>query len=142
VQYGSVSQRDPFSTPSTSVTLTQPLLRGFGRGVNLRYLHIARTNQKISRLLFEQQVLETIYGTSRLYFDLVSLGENVLVKQESLRAATKLREDDEQQETLGTLAPIELTRAHALESRDWRDVRTWRRRSYRLPPAKSAPTPA
>jgi outer membrane protein len=116
VQYGSVSQRDPFSTPSTSVTLTQPLLRGFGRGVNLRYLHIARTNQKISRLLFEQQVLETIYGTSRLYFDLVSLGENVLVKQESLRAATKLREDDEQQETLGTLAPIELTRAHALES--------------------------
>ncbi len=116
VEYGSNRQLDPFSTPSTSVTLTQPLLRGFGRAVNLRYLRIARTDQKISRLLFEQQVLETIYGTSRLYFDLVSLGENVLVKQESLRAATKLREDDEQQETLGTLAPIELTRARALES--------------------------
>jgi outer membrane protein len=116
VQYGSNGQLDPFSTPSTSVTLTQPLLRGFGREVNLRYLHIARSDQKISRLLFEQQVLETIYGTSRLYFDLVSLGENVLVMQESLRAATKLREDDEQQETLGTLAPIELTRAKALES--------------------------
>jgi outer membrane protein TolC len=116
VEYGSNSQRDPFSTPSTSVTLTQPLLRGFGRGVNLRYLKIARTDQKISRLLFEQQALETIYGTSRLYFDLVSLGENVLVKQESLRAATKLRQDDEDQENLGTLAPIELTRAKALES--------------------------
>ncbi len=116
VQYGSNRQLDPFATPSTSVTLTQPLLRGFGRSVNLRYLHIARTNQKISRLLFEQQVLETIYGTSRLYFDLVSLGENVLVKQESLRAATKLRADDELQEQLGTLAPIELTRARALES--------------------------
>jgi outer membrane protein TolC len=116
VQYGSNRQLDPFATPSTSVTLTQPLLRGFGRGVNLRYLRIARTDQKISRLLFEQQVMETIYGTSRLYFDLVSLGENVLVKQESLRAATKLREDDEQQEQLGTLAPIELTRAKALES--------------------------
>jgi outer membrane protein TolC len=116
VQYGSNRQLDPFATPSTSVTLTQPLLRGFGRGVNLRYLRIARTDQKISRLLFEQQVMETIYGTSRLYFDLVSLGENVLVKQESLRAATKLREDDEQQESLGTLAPIELTRARALES--------------------------
>jgi outer membrane protein TolC len=116
VEYGSNSQRDPFSTPSTSVTLTQPLLRGFGRGVNLRYLRIAKADQKISRLLFEQQVLETIYGTSRLYFDLVSLGENVLVKQESLRAATKLRQDDEDQENLGTLAPIELTRAKALES--------------------------
>jgi outer membrane protein len=115
-EYGSRSQLDPFSTPSTSVTLTQPLLRGFGREVNLRYLRIARADQKISRLLFEEQVMETIYGTSRLYFDLVSLGENVLVKQESLRAATKLREDDEQQENLGTLAPIELTRAKALES--------------------------
>jgi len=115
-EYGSNSQRDPFSTPSTSVTLTQPLLRGFGRDVNLRYLRIAKTDQKISRLLFEQQALETVYGTSRLYFDLVSLGENVLVKQESLRAATKLRQDDEDQENLGTLAPIELTRAKALES--------------------------
>jgi len=116
VDYGSTRQLDPFSTPSTSVTLTQPLLRGFGREVNLRYLRIGRTDQKISRLLFEEQVMQTIYGTSRLYFDLVSLGENVLVKAEALRAATKMREDDEQQETLGTLAPIELTRAKALES--------------------------
>ena len=115
-EYGSTRQLDPFSTPSTSVTLTQPLLRGFGRDVNLRYLRIGRTDQKISRLLFEEQVMQTIYGTSRLYFDLVSLGEDVLVKTESLRAATKLREDDEQQETLGTLAPIELTRAKALET--------------------------
>ena len=116
VEYGSTGQLDPFSSPSTSVTLTQPLLRGFGRGVNLRYLRIARTDQKISRLLFEQQVIETIYGTSRLYFDLASLGENVLVQEESLRAATKMREDDENQEDLGTLAPIQLTQAKALES--------------------------
>lgn len=116
VLYGSTSKYDPFYAPATSVTLIQPLLRGRGRDVNLRYLRIARTNHKISRLLFEQQVLDTIYGVSRLYFDLVSLGENVLVQQESLRAATKLREDDENQVQLGTLAPVELTRAQALES--------------------------
>ena len=116
VEYGSASQLNPFSTPSTSVTLTQPLLRGFGRGVNLRYLRIARVDQKISRLLFEEQVLQTIYGTSRLYFDLVSLGEDVSVKAESLRAATKQREDYENQEQMGTLAPIQLTQAKALES--------------------------
>lgn len=116
VLYGSTSKYDPFYAPSTSVTLIQPLLRGRGRDVNLRYLRIARTDQKISRLLFEQQVLDTIYGVSRLYFDLVSLGENVLVQQENLRAATKLREDDQNQVQLGTLAPIELTRAQALES--------------------------
>ena len=68
------------------------------------------------RLQHIQQVLETIYGTSRLYYDLVWLGENVLVKQESLRAATKLREDDQDQLNIGTLAPIDLTQAKALES--------------------------
>jgi outer membrane protein len=116
VIYGSQSRLDPFYAPSTSVTLTQPLLRGFGRKVNLRFVRIAQADQKVSRLLFEQQVMDTIYGVSRLYFDLVSLGENVLVKQEALRAATKLREDDEEQEKLGTVAPITLTQAMALES--------------------------
>jgi outer membrane protein TolC len=113
---GDTSGYDPFHSPSTSLTLTQPLLRGRGRDVNLRFLRIARTDRKISRLLFEQQVLDTIYGVSRLYFDLVSLGEDVLVQQESLRAASKLRQDDESQVQQGTLAPIELTRAQALES--------------------------
>jgi outer membrane protein len=116
VIFGSQSMADPFSTPSTSVTFTQPLLRGFGPAVSLRFVHIANENRKISRLLFEQQVLETIYGTSRIYFDLVSLGENVAVKQDSLRAAEKLEQDNADQVELGTLAPIELTRAHALVS--------------------------
>ena len=116
VIYGTAGQVNPLSTPSSFVTFTQPLLRGRGSDVNLRFLRIARTDQKISRLLFEQQALETVYGISRLYFDLVSLGENVLVQQESLRAASKQRQDDQDQVAQGTLAPIELTRAQALES--------------------------
>ncbi len=116
VIYGAQGKLDPFSRPSTSVTFTQPLLRGRGREVNLRFVRVARTNARVSRLLFEQQVLETVYGLSRIYYDLVSLGENVLVKEESLRAATKQRQDDQDQVTVGTLAPIELTRAQALES--------------------------
>jgi outer membrane protein len=114
VIFSSQSQINPFSTPSTSVTVTQPLLRGFGRGVNLRYLRIANLNRKISHLLFQQQLIATIYGTSRLYYDLVSLGENISVKQEALRAAHKLYQDDKDQVDQGTLAPIELTRAQAL----------------------------
>jgi len=70
----------------------------------------------MSRLLFEQQLLETIYGVSRLYFDLVSLGENIGVKEESLAAAQRLYDDDKSQVDEGTLAPVELTRAQALLS--------------------------
>ena len=115
VIFGSASSLDPFSRPSTSLTFTQPLLRGRG-AVNVRYIRIANENRKISRLLFEQQVLEIIYGASRIYFDLVSLGENIQVKEEALKAARQLEDDDASQVELGTLAPIELTRAHALVS--------------------------
>ena len=82
----------------------------------MRFIRIARLDQKISRLLFEQQLLETVYGVSRLYYDLVSLGENIGVKQESLAAAQKLFDDDKSQVDQGTLAPVELTRAQALVS--------------------------
>ena len=116
VIYSTQSENNPFYSPSTSVTLTQPLLRGRGRAVNLRYVRVANLDRRVSRLLFDQQVQQTVYGISRLYFDLVSLGENVAVKQEALRAAEKLRKDDADQVIEGTLAPIELTRAAALVS--------------------------
>jgi outer membrane protein len=114
--YASNSQYNPFHAPSTSVTVTQPLLRGRGRGINLRFIRIAQIDQRVSRLLFEQQVLETVYGVSRLYYDLVSLGENIGVKQEALAAAQKLYDDDRNQESQGTLAPVEVMRAQALLS--------------------------
>ncbi len=116
VLYASNTQLNPFHAPSTSFTLTQPLLRSRGRAVNLRFLRIAQTDRKVSRLLFTQQLLETVYGVSRLYFDLVSLGENIAVKQAALAASQKLYDDDRDQVEQGTLATIELTRAQALLS--------------------------
>ncbi|MGI4758611.1 MAG: TolC family protein, partial [Janthinobacterium lividum] len=116
VLYGPRSQYNPFSTPSSSLTVSQPLLRGRGRAVNLRFVRIAQLDQRVSRLVFEQQLLETIYGVSRLYFDLVSLGENIAVKEQSLAAAQRLLEDDRNQVAEGTLAQVELTRAQALVS--------------------------
>jgi outer membrane protein len=112
--YGNQGQLDPFATPNTSLTVSQPLLRGRGRDVNLRYLRIAAINQKISRLLFYQQLISTVYGVARLYYDLVSLNESVRVKRETLAAARKLYEDDKAQEEQGTLAPIGLTQAQSL----------------------------
>jgi outer membrane protein TolC len=112
--YGSQSQLNPFSQPNTSITFTQPLLRGRGREVNLRYVRVAAINRKISRLLFYQQLIATVYGVSRLYYDLVSLNENAAVQRQSLAAAQKLLDDDKNQVEQGTLAPIGLTQAQSL----------------------------
>ncbi len=116
VLYGPDSQYNPFKSPSTSFTVSQPLLRGRGRAVNLRFVRIAQIGRRASRLVFEQQLLETVYGVSRLYYDLVSLGENIAVKEQSLAVAQRLLQDDRNQVAEGTLAQVELTRAQALVS--------------------------
>jgi len=112
--YGNVGNLDPFSQPNFSLTLSQPLLRGSSKDVNLRYMRIGAINQRISRLVFYQQLISTVYGVARLYWDLVSLRENATVKQQSLDAARKLYDDDKAQVEQGTLAPLELTRAQTL----------------------------
>jgi outer membrane protein TolC len=116
VLYGSQSVYDPFTQPNASVTVTQPLLRGRGRDINLRYMRIGKIDEKISRLLFYQQLISTVYGIARLYYDFVSLNENVQVQRETLAAAQKLYSDDKAQVEQGTLAPIGLTQAQSLVS--------------------------
>jgi outer membrane protein len=111
-----LSQSNPFSTPNVQVAITQPLLRGFGVNVNRREIRVAQNDRKISRLLFRQQLIELVYGVTRLYYDLVSLNEDVIVKQDALAAARKLYDDDNIQVQVGTLAPIELMRVKALVS--------------------------
>lgn len=114
--YGSQNEYNPFTQPNTSVTVTQPLLRGRGKDINLRYMRIGKIDEKISRLLFYQQLISTVYGIARLYYDFVSLNENVQVQRETLAAAQKLLSDDKAQVEQGTLAPIGLTQAQSLVS--------------------------
>jgi len=104
---------NPFTASSLGLTVTQPLLRNFGLSLNRRFIRIAGNEQKISSLLFTQQLIATVYGVIRLYTDFVALFEDVKVKQESVRSAEKLLEDVKAQVEEGTLAPVEATRANA-----------------------------
>ncbi|MEO7142902.1 MAG: TolC family protein, partial [Bryobacteraceae bacterium] len=62
----------PYTQSNLGLTITQPLLRGFGRSVNRRFIRIAQIEEKITNLLFRQQLIETVYGVVRLYTDLVA----------------------------------------------------------------------
>lgn len=104
---------DPFNTATLGLTVTQPLLRGFGAAMNRRFIRIASNNRQISELLFRQQVISTVSGAIRLYNDYVSLTEDVRVKQQGLSLAERLLADNRAKVDEGTLAPIELVRAEA-----------------------------
>ena len=92
--------------------MTQPLLRGFG-SVNRRFIRIAENENKIADLLFQQQLISTVYGVTRLYSDFLSLYEDARVKEATLAFAQKLFEDTRSQVEEGTAAKVELTRANA-----------------------------
>lgn len=114
--YANRSSANPFSSPNVALTFTQPLVRGFGRDVNLRYLRIARLNEKVSTLNLTEQVTSTVYGVARLYYDLVSLTDDLRVKQQILEATRDLYSAEVSQVRQGTMPEIEQTRMEALLS--------------------------
>src|SRR5262249_38420253 len=67
----------PYINSDLSLTVTQPLLRGFGRSLNQRFIRIGAAEEQITSLLFRQQLIEVVYGVVRLYTDLVALSEDV-----------------------------------------------------------------
>jgi len=104
---------NPYTGSTFGFTATQPLLRGFGASLNRRFIRIAGNEQRITSLLFQQQLILTVYGVIRLYTDLVALVEDEKVKQETVTLAEKLLSDVRAQVEEGTLAQVEMTRAHA-----------------------------
>jgi len=104
---------NPYTASSLGLTLTQPLLQGFGLGLNRRFIRIAKNNERISDLVFRQQLISTVSNIIRLYWDLVSLNQDVQVKRDSLTLAEKLLADNKVHVEVGTLAPLEVLRAEA-----------------------------
>ncbi|HXB69226.1 MAG TPA: TolC family protein [Candidatus Acidoferrales bacterium] len=104
---------NPYTGSSLGLTVTQPLMRGYGMGLNRRFIQIAGNEQKITSLLFQQQLIMTVYGVIRLYTDFVALYADEKVKQETVTLAEKLLADTKAQVEEGTLAPVEMTRASA-----------------------------
>jgi len=104
---------NPYTGSSLGLTFTQPLMRGFGAGLNRRFIRIAANERRIASMLFQQQLIITTYGVIRLYTDFVALYEDEKVKEESVRLANQLLSDTQAQVDEGTLAVVELTRAKA-----------------------------
>jgi outer membrane protein len=112
--YSGRSSAAPFTHPNAYGLVAQPLLRGAGRANNMRYIAIAKTNQKISAAVLEQQMISTIAGVTNLYIDLVSLQDSVKVQEQAVAAAELLLHNDEEQLKVGRMPPIEVARAQAL----------------------------
>jgi outer membrane protein len=103
--------------PSVQTTgqllFSQPLLNGFGRTINERYIRVARINKNASDEAFMQSIITDITAVEDDYWELVFARGNVSVQQQAVDLAQRLYDDNKRQVEVGTLAPIEIVRAQA-----------------------------
>ncbi len=104
---------NPSVQSSLGVFFNQQLLNGWGLLVNTRFIRIAKINKKIADLAFTQQAINTTNQVANAYWELVFARENVKVQQEAVAVAEKLYSDNKRQVEIGTMAPIDVTRAES-----------------------------
>src|SRR6266849_4290180 len=104
---------NPSVTSTIFAGFQQQLLNGFGRSVNTRNIRIAKNNRKIADWAFTQQAITTVTNTINAYWELVFARENVKVQQQAVTVAEKLYNDNKKQLEIGTMAPLDVTRAES-----------------------------
>src|SRR6266850_2115631 len=104
---------NPSVQSSIFVGFQQQLLNGFGRSVNTRNIRIANNNRTIADWAFAQQAITTVTNAITAYWELVFSRENVKVQQQAVTVANKLYNDNKKQLEIGTMAPLDVTRAES-----------------------------
>ena len=91
----------------------QQLLAGFGRDTNLRYLRIAKTNQKVSDIAFRAQLISTVTQICDLYWDLVNAYDNEQVGERSVAFATTTLDTSRKQLALQAIPEMDVLKAES-----------------------------
>jgi outer membrane protein TolC len=104
------------------ISFQQELLAGFGFGPNLRYLHIANNNRKISDIAFKDQVITTVTQIANIYWDLVSAYQQAQVSEQSLAFAQQSFDTAKKQLQLESIPEMDVMRAEAEASKRDQDV--------------------
>lgn len=95
------------------ITLTQPLLRGFGFGANLYNVRIAKADRAISDWAFRQSVISTVTQVVIAYSDLIFARENRLISQRARDLVESLVESNERRFRAGTMSESDVLQARA-----------------------------
>ncbi|HET6407827.1 MAG TPA: TolC family protein, partial [Chthoniobacteraceae bacterium] len=101
-----------------TLTVIQPLLRGFGTNVNLADLRIARLNHQIQVLEWKDRVTATVQGVMAAYIDMAYALREVRVREEAVTSGQKLVDYYTRRVELGFNSPIDIRQAEVQVSSD------------------------
>ena len=95
------------------IIVQQQLLAGFGTGPNLRFLRIARTNQKIGDIAFKAQIIATVTQICNIYWDLVNAYDTEQVGERSVAFATETLDTSRKQLSLQAIPEMDVLKAES-----------------------------
>jgi outer membrane protein len=104
---------NPAYRSGLTLNVTQPLLDGFGIGVNRSSITIARNNQDISILRLKSQLIGTLSEVQDAYWGLVFELENLKVQELALKQAEDLLAINQQFKEVGKATVSDILQAQA-----------------------------
>ena len=104
---------NPVATPHMDLSISQPLLQGFGVKLNDRDIRRAGINTTAAREQFRAQLLNIVVNVVNLYWNLVNARDELSQRQNALDLTQKFREDTVYEISTGAIAGVSLPRAEA-----------------------------
>ena len=112
----------PYYNSTLSLSVRQPILRGFGQVYVTTQLEISKLDVATSQSVFQSTVITTLEAAVDAYWDLNSAIENYANSVQSLGLAQDLLGQNQKKVEVGTLAPIQITEARASVASRQQDV--------------------
>lgn len=103
----------PQYNATSSIQITQPLLRNRQIDQNRGTIKLANLDLKINDSQFKQTITNTIASVQGTYWDLVSAIRQYGIQKESVKLAQITVDQNREKVRIGVLAPIEITVAQA-----------------------------
>ncbi len=95
------------------ISVTQPLLRGFGFGFTLANLRIAKANRGISDWQHRQTVIDVVTNVIFAYNNLQQARDNLRIAKLSRDGAAQLFDENQKKLKVGATSDAEVIQAHA-----------------------------
>lgn len=96
-----------------SFTVTQPLLKNAGIGINKTFIKVAQNNAVVEQHIFRDRVMTVIASVEQNYWELVFAKENVKVAQAALKAAEELLAANRIKAKAGVMSVVDVLQAEA-----------------------------
>jgi outer membrane protein TolC len=96
-----------------NLTLTQPLLNGFGTNATRAQIIIAENLRDQTAVGFEVEIIRLLADVELAYWELVATRQAIAVTEQSLELAERLLEETRQRVEVGTSAPIDMVQSEA-----------------------------